>query len=453
VAEAVQEEHGVLREALQRSGPPTVYGSSIEVEQERGGENVGAAELSVQGDTQDKPVTKPNHIVYPFAGSSVGKGGVQDTETAGGRGSEERGKKTNVSAQDEEEDTSVLDVEEDWGKIPRQRIEALRKKHLAEISGQVSGSGSPGVSPVEGGGLFLTACFLTGVEISLDGEIDGVAQGRGDGGLAASGEPQASAVAEGGGGHGLGESSLDAQGGGGREGEGQEEGEGDVWKKFELEVEKAVEMTGETQRGIGEWRGTEEGHNRQTEAVVSLSGERSVGGAAEEEEKQEKDAGVISSVCGEGSTVSDEEEEKEKEKEKEVIASSVFVDGSAVPGYMDLRVMKTPAMGDVVAGSAWDVYAELDAKQVRCGIEQLLGGSKGGGRGQGAEGKREEEEGEEERGGEILAAGAELESKEFDPARVSTRVTTQARQVAANEGVLLKVYTHTHTHTCMCACV
>ena len=72
VAEAVQEELVVFGEALHRSGPPTVYGSSIEAEQERRGENVGAAELSVQGDTQDKPVTKPNHTVYPFAGSSVG---------------------------------------------------------------------------------------------------------------------------------------------------------------------------------------------------------------------------------------------------------------------------------------------------------------------------------------------------------------------------------------------
>jgi len=40
-----------------------------------------------------------------------------------------------------------------------------------------------------------------------------------------------------------------------------------------------------------------------------------------------------------------------------------------------------------------DLYSELDAKQVRCGIELLLGGSK-----------------------EICAAGAELESEDFDPA-------------------------------------
>jgi hypothetical protein len=58
-----------------------------------------------------------------------------------------------------------------------------------------------------------------------------------------------------------------------------------------------------------------------------------------------------------------------------------------------------------------------------------------------------------------LTADAGLESNEFDPARV----TTQARTVAASEGVLLKVHTHTHTqtnthththtHTCMCVCV
>jgi hypothetical protein len=352
---------------------------------------------------------------------------MQDTETAGGKGSEERGEKTDVSARDEEEDESVLEVE-DWGKIPRQRIEALRKKHLAEISGQVrSGSGSPGVSPVEGGGLFLTACFLTGVDISLDGEIDGVAKGRGGGGgLAAGGEPQAGVVAEEGGGHGLGASALDAQGGGEREGEGKEEE--DVWKKFELEVEKAVEMMGETQRGIEEGR-EEEGK--------------------QEEGKHEEDSGVRSSGR-------DEEEAKEKEG---VIASGVFGDDSAVHEYEGVRVMKTPALGDVVAGSAWDVYAELDAKEVRCGIELLLGGSKGGGRGGGGGGKIVEGEEEDERGGEILTADAGLESNEFDPARV----TTQARTVAASEGVLLKVHTHTHTqtnthththtHTCMCVCV
>ena len=161
----------------------------------------------------------------------------------------------------------------------------------------------------------------------------------------------------------------------------------------------------------------------------------------EEEEKQEEDAEVRSSGCGEGSAVCDEEEEKEKE----VIASSVFGHDSAVHGYVDRRVMKTPALGDVVAGSAWEVYAGLDAKQVRCGIELLLGG----GRREGGGVKTGEEEEEEQRGGEILAAGAELESNAFDPARV----TTQTRKVAASEGVLLKVYTHRHVCVCVaCNC-
>ena len=190
---------------------------------------------------------------------------------------------------------------------------------------------SPFACAVEGGGLFLTACLLNGVEISLDeggngedggeGERgdaggDGVDEGGGEGGReewAASGEAQGGfgvgAEGKGGGpgcdGDGLGLSVLALH----KEEEEEEEEEEDVWKKFEWEVEKAVTM-GETQ---SEFVAREEAALHQDEATAAAEEEdvdmmharqetevEAGFGAMEEDEERDEKRGQEGSEEGEG---------------------------------------------------------------------------------------------------------------------------------------------------------
>ncbi len=73
------------------------------------------------------------------------------------------------------------ELQDDWGRIPRQRVEALRRRHLAQVTDEDGGGGSLIGSGAEAeaewgaraGGLFMTACFLTGVEICDDDTVEG----------------------------------------------------------------------------------------------------------------------------------------------------------------------------------------------------------------------------------------------------------------------------------------
>jgi hypothetical protein len=118
---------------------------------------------------------------------------------------------------------------EDWGRIPRQRVEALRLRHLAQVTqedggdGRGIGSGAEaeagwGAQAGGSGGLFMTACFLTGVEICDDETV---------GGKPAETE-EAREVGEG----------VDAVGAGDA---GQDD---EVWKQFGREVENALGEVG-----------------------------------------------------------------------------------------------------------------------------------------------------------------------------------------------------------------
>jgi len=142
--------------------------------EEGGGEegNVGEGEGEDQGEGEDlreveeqRKQTSENEVVHSHGEDCrCVRQGVEeegDTHLGGGRkGGDEVGE---------------AGEDEDWRRIPRQLIEALRAQHLANACGDGDGDVlSPACHGGRGG--LMTACFLTGVESSTEegGENEGV---------------------------------------------------------------------------------------------------------------------------------------------------------------------------------------------------------------------------------------------------------------------------------------